>query len=77
MADGTQQAKVARIGVRISVPSSEDPFAVLDGYRAAVYDMDTGALLPAESVNLHIPADGIVTATVKLVVSLVAVDGAL
>jgi len=60
--------KIARIGVRVPRPSGK-PGSVLPGWKAAVYDLDTGVLLPAESVDLSLQPSGIVTATVRLQVT--------
>ena len=65
--------KVARVGVRLPRPSGK-PGAVLPGWKAAVYDLDTGVLLPVESADLNLQPGGIVTATVRLHITEVTIE---
>jgi hypothetical protein len=62
-----------RLGVRLPAAPEGDRFAVLPGHKSMVYDVDSGALLPAQGIDLHVPADGVVTATITMIVSEVTV----
>jgi hypothetical protein len=60
----TDHPKMVRIGVR--VPARSAKAGVMPGYQAAVYDVDTGDVLPAESIDLHMKAGEVVSATLTL-----------
>lgn len=60
------------VGVRFPAPAAGRPLA---GKQCAVYDVATGELLPCETLSVDASAGGIVTATIKMMVSEVTVAG--
>lgn len=53
---------VARVGVRVFRKPREDKRPMV-GYTTEIYDIDTGALLPVVSADVHFSCDSFVTAT--------------
>ena len=60
---------VARIGVKIFRNKRDGKALPMVGYRSEIHDLDTGKLLPVESVDIHIDCHNYVTATVELEIS--------
>jgi len=62
------------VGVRFPPRCPRPGMSVLSGAKAAVYDAESGALLPAQILRIAAPPDGVVTVDVRLEVAEVTVE---